>query len=83
SVNIFKTLGTWLSPRRPEFNSRCGKFFLYRRVSSNNIIPHDQTSQQHELTWFRNVATNKRSRLLMQRLLQHINEYPDLFRSDR
>ncbi|GBN24654.1 hypothetical protein AVEN_53035-1 [Araneus ventricosus] len=37
-------------------------------------------AQQHELIWFRNVASNKGSRLKIQRLLHHLNEFQEHFR---
>ncbi|GBM63845.1 hypothetical protein AVEN_193642-1 [Araneus ventricosus] len=37
-------------------------------------------AQQHELIWFRNVASNKGSRLKIQRLLQNLNDLQELFR---
>ncbi|GBL75386.1 hypothetical protein AVEN_194580-1 [Araneus ventricosus] len=37
-------------------------------------------AQQHELIWFRNDASNKGSRLKIQRLLHHPNEFQELFR---
>ncbi|GBN53424.1 hypothetical protein AVEN_249020-1 [Araneus ventricosus] len=37
-------------------------------------------AQQHELIWFRNVASNKGSRLKIQRLLHHLNDFQELFR---
>ncbi|GBM11369.1 hypothetical protein AVEN_13591-1 [Araneus ventricosus] len=37
-------------------------------------------TQQHELIWFRNVASNKGSRLKIQRLLHHLNDFQELFR---
>ncbi|GBL84204.1 hypothetical protein AVEN_118604-1 [Araneus ventricosus] len=37
-------------------------------------------AQQHELIWFRNVASNKGSRLKIQRLLHHFNDFQELFR---
>ncbi|GBN77250.1 hypothetical protein AVEN_201952-1 [Araneus ventricosus] len=37
-------------------------------------------SQQHELIWLRDVASNKGSRLKIQRLLHHLNDFQKLFR---
>ncbi|GBN85905.1 hypothetical protein AVEN_226176-1 [Araneus ventricosus] len=37
-------------------------------------------AQQHELIWFRNVASNKGSRLKIQRLLHHLNDFQEIFR---
>ncbi|GBL95610.1 hypothetical protein AVEN_24818-1 [Araneus ventricosus] len=37
-------------------------------------------AQQHELIWFRYVASNKGSRLKIQRLLHHPNAFQELFR---
>ncbi|GBM14509.1 hypothetical protein AVEN_101156-1 [Araneus ventricosus] len=37
-------------------------------------------AQQHELIGFRNVASNKGSRLKIQRLLHHLNDFQELFR---
>ncbi|GBN57081.1 hypothetical protein AVEN_244564-1 [Araneus ventricosus] len=37
-------------------------------------------TQQHELIWFRNVASIKSSRLKIQRLLHHLNDFQELFR---
>ncbi|GBM75850.1 hypothetical protein AVEN_264978-1 [Araneus ventricosus] len=36
--------------------------------------------QQHELIWFRNVASNKGSRLKIQQLLHHLNDFHKLLR---
>ncbi|GBL80140.1 hypothetical protein AVEN_29130-1 [Araneus ventricosus] len=37
-------------------------------------------AQQHEQIWFRNFASNKGSRLKIQRLLHHLNDFQELFR---
>ncbi|GBN93220.1 hypothetical protein AVEN_216940-1 [Araneus ventricosus] len=37
-------------------------------------------AQQHELIWFRSVASNKGFRLKFQRLLYHLNDFQELFR---
>ncbi|GBM41347.1 hypothetical protein AVEN_241499-1 [Araneus ventricosus] len=37
-------------------------------------------AQQHELTWFRNVASNKGSQLKIPRFLHHLNDFQELFR---
>ncbi|GBM74310.1 hypothetical protein AVEN_207232-1 [Araneus ventricosus] len=37
-------------------------------------------AQQHELIWFRNVASNKGSRLKIQRLLHRLNDFQQRFR---
>ncbi|GBM10167.1 hypothetical protein AVEN_258767-1 [Araneus ventricosus] len=39
-----------------------------------------KTAQQHELIWSRNVASNKGSRLKIQRLLHNLNDFQELFR---
>ncbi|GBM22805.1 hypothetical protein AVEN_226475-1 [Araneus ventricosus] len=36
-------------------------------------------AQQHELIWFRNVASKKGSRLITHRLLHYLNEFQELF----
>ncbi|GBM77655.1 hypothetical protein AVEN_226043-1 [Araneus ventricosus] len=37
-------------------------------------------AHEHELIWFRNVASNKGSRLKIQQLLHHLNDFRDFFR---
>ncbi|GBM99498.1 hypothetical protein AVEN_119777-1 [Araneus ventricosus] len=37
-------------------------------------------AQQQDLIWFRNVASNKGSRLKFQRLFHHLNDFQELFR---
>ncbi|GBN56097.1 hypothetical protein AVEN_224448-1 [Araneus ventricosus] len=37
-------------------------------------------AQQHEVIWFRNATSNKGSRLKIQRLLHHLNDFQELFR---
>ncbi|GBO00173.1 hypothetical protein AVEN_237817-1 [Araneus ventricosus] len=51
-------------------------FALGDRVS-DCILPHDKPAQQHELNYTRNVASNKGSRLKIQRLLRHLNDFQE------
>ncbi|GBM52259.1 hypothetical protein AVEN_39772-1 [Araneus ventricosus] len=37
-------------------------------------------AQQHELIWFHDVVSNKGSRLKIERLLHHLNDFQKLFR---
>ncbi|GBN44985.1 hypothetical protein AVEN_206738-1 [Araneus ventricosus] len=39
-------------------------------------------AQKHELIWLRNVASNKGSRLKIQRLLHHLSDFQELFRKN-
>ncbi|GBN51138.1 hypothetical protein AVEN_218099-1 [Araneus ventricosus] len=48
--------------------------------SMTTSIHMTKLAQQHELIWFRNVASNKGSRLKIQRLLHHLNKFQELFR---
>ncbi|GBN46942.1 hypothetical protein AVEN_201707-1 [Araneus ventricosus] len=53
-------------------------FAICDRVHLTASFHMTKPAQQHELIWFRNVASNKGSRLKIQRLLHHLNDFQEL-----